>query len=107
MGVVGPLTEQTLRRITVDKAFLGCDGVVAGRGLCEANVQQTALKELMAEQAAEVFVLADATKLGRASQQYWAPLSRRWTLITDAGSTDQQVAPFTRLGVRVICAESP
>src|SRR3974390_602953 len=64
MGVIGPLAEQTLRRITVDKAFLGCDGVVAGRGLCEASAEQTALKELMAAQAADVYVLADASKLG-------------------------------------------
>jgi DeoR/GlpR family transcriptional regulator of sugar metabolism len=106
MGVVGPLAEQTLRRITVDKVFLGCDGVVAERGLCEASAQQTSLKELMAEQAAEVFVLADASKLGRASQSYWAPLPRGWCLITDAAAADQQTAPFTRLGVRVIRAPS-
>jgi DeoR/GlpR family transcriptional regulator of sugar metabolism len=96
MGVIGPLAEQTLRRITVDKAFLGCDGAVAGRGLCEASAEQTALKELMAAQAAEVFVLADASKLGRASQQFWAPLPRRFTLITDHGASDDQIAPFAR-----------
>jgi DeoR family transcriptional regulator, fructose operon transcriptional repressor len=104
MGVIGPLAEQTLRRITVDKAFLGCDGVVAGRGLCEASAEQTALKGLMAAQAAELFVLADASKLGRASQQFWAPLLRRWTLITDAGASDEQLAPFRRQGVQVIKA---
>ena len=105
MGVVGPLAEQTLRRITVDKAFLGCDGVVAGRGLCEASAEQTALKELMAAQAAQVFVLADASKLGRASQQFWAPLPRRWTLITDASAGAEQLAPFERQhGVRIIRA---
>ncbi len=105
MGVIGPLAEQTLRRITVDKAFLGCDGVVAGRGLCEASAEQIALKELMAAQAAEVFVLADATKLGRASQQFWALMPRRWTLITDAGASDEQIAPFARQpGVQVIRA---
>lgn len=105
MGVVGPLAELTLRRITVDKAFLGCDGVVAGRGLCEASADQTSLKELMAAQAADVFVLADASKLGRASQQFWALLPRRWTLITDATATDEQIAPFVRHhGVQVIRA---
>jgi DeoR/GlpR family transcriptional regulator of sugar metabolism len=104
MGVVGPLAEQTLRRVTVDKVFLGCDGLVAGRGLCEASVQQTALKELMAEQATDVFVLADATKLGRASQPYWAPMPRGWCLITDAAAFDQQIAPFAQSGVRVIRA---
>lgn len=105
MGVVGPLAEQTLRRITVDKVFLGADGVVAGRGLCEARAEQTALKELMAAQAAEVFVLADASKLGRATQQFWAPLPPRWTLITDAAATAEQLDPFVRLrSVRIIRA---
>ena len=104
MGVIGPLAEQTLRRITVDKVFLGCDGVVAGRGLCEASAEQTALKELMVAQAAHVYVLADSTKLGRASQQFWAPLPRPWTLITDGGASDEQIAPFARLRVQVIRA---
>ena len=105
MGVVGPLAEQTLRRLTVDKAFLGCDGVVAGRGLCEASAEQTALKELMVAQAAEVFVLADASKLGRASQQFWALMPKRWTLITDASASDEQLAPFARHhGVQIIRA---
>lgn len=97
MGVVGPLAELVLRRLSVDKVFLGADGVVAGRGLCEATPEQISLKELMAAQAAEVFVLADASKLGRATQNFWAPLARRWTLITDASATDAQLEPFARL----------
>lgn len=105
MGVVGPLAEQVLRRISADKVFLGADGVVAGRGLCEATPEQISLKELMAAQAAEVFVLADASKLGRATQNFWAPLPGRWTLITDSSATDAQVEPFARLPlVRVIRA---
>lgn len=105
MGVVGPLAELVLRRMSVDKVFLGADGVVAGRGLCEATAEQISLKELMAAQAAEVFVLADASKLGRATQSFWAPLARRWTLITDSSATDAQLEPFTRLPlVTVICA---
>lgn len=96
MGVIGPLAEMTLRRITVDKVFLGADGVVAGRGLCEARAEQTALKELMIAQAAEIFVLADASKLGRATQPFWALLPQRWTLITDASATDEQLQPFAR-----------
>lgn len=97
MGVVGPLAEMVLRRMSFDKVFLGADGVVAGRGLCEATAEQISLKELMAAQAAEVYVLADASKLGRATQNFWAPLARRWTLITDAAATDAQIEPFARL----------
>lgn len=97
MGVVGPLAEMVLRRLSFDKVFLGADGVVAGRGLCEATAEQISLKELMAAQAAEVFVLADSSKLGRGTQNFWAPLQRRWTLITDSTATDAQLDPFIRL----------
>jgi len=96
MGVVGPLAEMVLRRLSVDKVFLGADGVVAGRGLCEASAEQCALKELMMAQATEVFVLADSSKLGRATQQCWAPLSKPWTLVTDAHATESQLKPFRK-----------
>lgn len=94
MGTVGSLAEMTLSRMTADKVFLGADGLVAGRGLCEASQEQAALKEKMIERASEVFVLADASKLGFAGQQAWTPLDRPWTLITDSSATLSQLAPF-------------
>lgn len=97
MGTVGPLAELTLGRMTADKVFLGADGLVAGRGLCEANQEQAALKGKMIDQASEVFVLADASKLGFAGQQAWTPLERPWTLVTDADATPAQLAPFKAL----------
>lgn len=97
MGTVGALAELGLSRMTADKLFLGADGLVAGRGLCEATMDQVALKSRMMEQAAEVIVLADASKLGFAVQQAWAPLERPWTLLTDAGATPAQLAPFKAL----------
>jgi DeoR/GlpR family transcriptional regulator of sugar metabolism len=93
-STVGPLAEQVVRRISADQAFLGADGLVAGRGICEADLSQTALKELMAARAREVYVLADASKLGHAPFDAWAPLDRPWTLITDAGATPDQLAAF-------------
>jgi DeoR family fructose operon transcriptional repressor len=107
MGTVGPLAELTLSRMTADKVFLGADGLVAGRGLCEANQEQAALKEKMIERASAVFVLADASKLGFAGQQAWTPLDRPWTLITDSGATSLQLAPFEEHpGITVMVADS-
>lgn len=96
MGVVGTLAELVLRRLTADKVFLGADGVVAGRGLCEASAEQCALKELMMAQATQMFVLADASKLGRANQQCWAPIAKSWTLVTDAAASEAQLKPFLK-----------
>jgi DeoR/GlpR family transcriptional regulator of sugar metabolism len=95
MSTLGPLAQIALSRLTVDKAFLGADGVVAGRGLCEATAEQAFLKECIIRQAASVFVLVTSNKLGRASQQHWTPLERDWTLVTDAPRDAPALTDFT------------
>ncbi|BCF93663.1 MULTISPECIES: DeoR/GlpR family DNA-binding transcription regulator [Paraburkholderia] len=97
MSTLGPLAELILSRLTVDRAFLGADGVVAGFGLCEASAQQAYLKECIVSRAAEIIVLADADKLGRARQQHWTPLQRDWRLITSALADEALLAPFRAL----------
>ncbi|EKM98333.1 MULTISPECIES: DeoR/GlpR family DNA-binding transcription regulator [Acidocella] len=105
LGTVGPAAEHALRRLTARRTFLGADGVVAGRGICEATDAQSALKELMVAQGQEVYVLADADKLGRAISPSWTPLPASWTLITDARASAAQLAPFRALpGVTVLIA---
>ena len=68
---VGPYAELVLRRITAKKTFVSADGIVAGRGLCEATAEQAALKALMLDQTKEVYILADSTKLGDSYSSFW------------------------------------
>ncbi|TNC26904.1 DeoR/GlpR family DNA-binding transcription regulator [Amycolatopsis alkalitolerans] len=105
-STVGPLTELALTRLTADAVFLSGDGVTADRGVCEASAEQASAKRRLIEQAGEVFVLADASKLGRAGSHWWTPLPPAWTLITDSSAAAGQLAPFQALpGVTVIVAE--
>lgn len=104
MSTMGPLAHDALRRMTADRTIMSADGVVSGRGLCEADLEQVALKSLMMEQAKDVIVLADAGKLGRAEQSAWAPLPPRWTLVTDSGASEEQRQRLTEAGARVIVA---
>lgn len=104
MSTMGPLASEALRRMTADRAIMSADGVVGGRGLCEADLEQVALKSLMMEQSREAIVLADASKLGRAEQIAWAPLPSRWTLVTDAGASEEQRGRLAEAGARVIVA---
>jgi DeoR family transcriptional regulator, fructose operon transcriptional repressor len=106
MSTVGPLAMNAMRRMTADKVFMSADGLVAGRGLCEASLDQVALKSLMIEQAREVVVLADATKLSRSNQSAWAQLPHRWTLITDWRASANQCETFAAAGAHVIRAEA-
>ncbi|NHD15948.1 MULTISPECIES: DeoR/GlpR family DNA-binding transcription regulator [Actinopolyspora] len=104
-GFVGPLAEAALERMTFDRVFLGADGVVADEGICEADLQQTRLKEIMARRAEHVYVLVHAAKLGRRPFHAWARLPRRWTLVTDAEADAASLAPFEEQGVEVAIAD--
>lgn len=100
-GFVGPLAEAALERMTFDAVFLGADGV-APDAICEADLQQTRLKEMMCARSARVVVLADASKLGRAPFHAWAKLPEAWTLITDGSATEEQLEPFRAADVEVL-----
>ncbi|NJQ01166.1 DeoR/GlpR family DNA-binding transcription regulator [Streptomyces zingiberis] len=106
-GFVGPLAEAALERLTFDRAFLGTDGVSVTEGICEADLRQTRLKELMAARSDHVYVLAHAGKLGRRPFHTWAKLPPGWTLVTDAGASPDFVHRLRDNGVRVELVEVP
>ncbi len=101
MTSYGPLAEEAMRSLTATRFFTSADGVVAERGLCEATLEQAALKRLMMRQAAATYVLADSSKLGMASQSAWVPFPNHWHLITDVRATDAAIHPFLVTGVDV------
>lgn len=98
-GFVGPLAEAALERTIFDWVFLGADGV-AQDSICEADLQQTRLKEMMCRQARDVVVLAYASKLGADPFNVWAQLPERWTLVTDDSVTEEQLELFYVPGPR-------
>ncbi|MCB4823522.1 DeoR/GlpR family DNA-binding transcription regulator [Roseicella aerolata] len=102
MSTTGPLAEAALRSLAADRLLTSADGLVPGFGLCEATLDQISLKSLMMQRAVAVTVLADASKLGRSSQPYWAPLPARWTLVTEAG--EAATGAFLAEGARVVPA---
>jgi DeoR family fructose operon transcriptional repressor len=106
MGTVGPLANEALRRMTADRAIMSADGIVGARGLCEADLDQVSLKSLMMEQARDVVILADASKLGRADQVAWAPLPPRWTLVTDVGASVEQQKAMAMSGATIVVADA-
>jgi DeoR/GlpR family transcriptional regulator of sugar metabolism len=103
---VGPVTEAALERMSFDRAFMGADGVRADRGICEKDLQQTRLKELMMSRADHVYVLAHGAKLGQAPFHAWAVMPTHWTLVTDETAPVEQVRIFRAAGVEVVVVET-
>ncbi|CAN5145208.1 DeoR/GlpR family DNA-binding transcription regulator [soil metagenome] len=62
-GLIGPLTDLALERLSFEHAFLGADAVDPARGVGEPTLEETVVKERVAARSGQVAVLADATKL--------------------------------------------
>lgn len=101
-GFVGPLAEASLERVSFDRAFLGADAVTAEFGICEAELQQTRLKEMMMERAGRTYVLAHSAKLGQKPFHAWAPIPPGATLVTDAEATQEQIRSFEKACIDVV-----
>jgi DeoR/GlpR family transcriptional regulator of sugar metabolism len=101
---VGPLAEAAVQRLTFDRAFMGADSVHAERGICEADLEQTRLKELMMSRAEHTYVLAHADKLGQSPFHAWAVMPHRWTLVTDEAADSAALQEFRDHDVEVVVA---
>jgi DeoR/GlpR family transcriptional regulator of sugar metabolism len=102
---LGPLAEAALERRSFDRVFLGADSVTADRGICEADMRQTRLKELMTRRSEQVYLLVHAAKIGRAPFHAWAPMPRHWTLVTDHSAAPKALEPFRSRGVDIVIVD--
>jgi DeoR/GlpR family transcriptional regulator of sugar metabolism len=101
-ATVGPQTITNLRRVQVDKAFIGCDGLTPSHGLTTPHILIAEVGGVMAEVARQVIVVADASKLGRVGFTPIVPLSRAHKLITDSNAPALLLDEIRAAGVQVI-----
>lgn len=87
-GTTGAFSDHALSRIHVDLALLGADAVDEAKGLGEPTLDEARTKELIAERARTVVVLADSSKAGR-EVAAWAPMPTGWVCIDEHGARTQ------------------
>lgn len=63
--LVGPVAESTIRSYNLDVMLLGVDGIDAKMGCTTHDHVEAETNTAMVQQAKQVIVLADATKIGR------------------------------------------
>jgi DeoR family fructose operon transcriptional repressor len=82
-AIYGPAAERSIEGYHAHKAFIGADGVSLKKGLSSYDDKESAITGSMIENADEVYLLCDSTKLERDSFIRFAPLSTIDHLITD------------------------
>jgi DeoR family transcriptional regulator of aga operon len=100
-SLVGPIAEDTLRRLNADVLFLGVDGLDARYGLSTPNLLEAKVNRVMVEISRKIVAVCDASKFGRRSLSLIVPPSDVHRVITDGGAPKAEVQKLQKSGIEV------
>jgi DeoR family fructose operon transcriptional repressor len=101
LSQVGPIAEQALHGLHVDKLFLAANGIDLTKGVTTPNLIEARTKQAMMKAASEVLLLVDRSKFGRVTFAKICPVDAIHQLITDEGAPAAVLRAIDQLGVRV------
>jgi DeoR family transcriptional regulator, aga operon transcriptional repressor len=100
-SLVGPIAEETLRRLNGDILFLGVDGFDVHHGLTTPNLLEAKVNRAMMDVARVVVAVCDSSKFGRRSLSSIAPPTGLHHLITDRAVPKADLAAIRKSGIQV------
>jgi DeoR family transcriptional regulator of aga operon len=100
-SLVGPLAEESLRKLSADLLFLGVDGFDVRYGLTTPNLLESRVNRAMAESARRTVVVCDASKFGRRSLSLILPTSAVHETITDKSIGTHDLKALRKANVEV------
>ncbi|MFD2923117.1 DeoR/GlpR family DNA-binding transcription regulator [Halobacillus naozhouensis] len=100
----GMHTNEMLRTVQVNKAFIGTPAINARSGLMHFDDQLVPAKKEMIRVAREIIVVADHTKLGRVSLHNVSSINDVHHLVTDVGASKEEIDLFKQENVQIFQA---
>lgn len=100
-SLVGPIAEETLRRLSADILFLGVDGFDAHFGLSTPNLLEAKVNRVMVEISKRTVAVCDSSKFGRRSLSLIVPPSAIQEVITDRGAPKSDLRVMKQAGIEV------
>ncbi|GAB2700171.1 DeoR/GlpR family DNA-binding transcription regulator [Paenibacillus thermoaerophilus] len=101
-ALTGPIAEQSLSNLRVDKLFLGVDGFDLDGGLTTPNLSEASINRMMIGIAREVIVVADHTKFGKVTLSHIAAADSAHLVVTDSGISTEYAQRIREAGIRLL-----
>jgi DeoR family transcriptional regulator of aga operon len=99
--LVGRLAEQTFSAVNIGTAFLGADGVSLKGGITTHDEVEARTNAAMIRSAERTIVVADSSKIGRATFAQVAEVGEIDDLVTDDGVDLEVIDELRSAGVRL------
>jgi DeoR family transcriptional regulator of aga operon len=100
-SLVGPIAEDTLRRLNADILFLGVDGFDVHYGLSTPNLLEAKVNRVMVDVSRTVVAACDASKFGRRSLSLIVPPNSVHRVITDRAAPKSDIQKLQKSGIEV------
>ena len=100
-SLVGPIAEETLRRLNADILFLGVDGFDVRYGLSTPNLLEAKVNRVMVEVARRTVATCDSSKFGRRSLALIISPSALHQVITDHAIAKSDLRALKKAGIEV------
>ena len=101
-GMFGAEAQNFLRHHYFDKAFFSCRSLNLTKGVFDSNEQIASFRQVLSEQSARSFLMADSTKFGVPGFVHIMPYKELDVLITDAVPNAQWSEMLTKNNVTVM-----
>ncbi|HEY3929075.1 MAG TPA: DeoR/GlpR family DNA-binding transcription regulator [Candidatus Koribacter sp.] len=101
-SLVGSAALKALDNMLINTMFIGADGIDATWGASCFNADEAELNSTMMKLARRRVAVADSGKLGGVANWRICKANELNVLVTDTGATDEQIAPFQKMGIEVM-----
>jgi DeoR/GlpR family transcriptional regulator of sugar metabolism len=97
----GFMAEKFIKTISINKCFIGVDGINIDDGLMSYDVETARLDELIIQRSNIITVLCDSSKFSKTGFVTLAPIDCATAIVTDAGLSPFVKAEFEAHGIEM------
>ncbi len=101
-SVTGLLSEEIIKDLFVQKAFLSCSGFTMASGMTELQLNEAQLKRKIMRSAQKMIALVDSSKFGKEDLTPFASIEDINVLLTDNGISPMWKEKLEQFGVKTI-----
>jgi DeoR family fructose operon transcriptional repressor len=103
MGTFGVLTVEFLRKLRIDKLFMGCRGIDPEYGISNdlQAEQEVATMQALVAASHRVICVADHSKFGKTFLIQSIPVTKIDTVVTDRGTPKHYIEKFRKQDIQV------
>ncbi len=104
-SLVGPIAEETVKKLNVDKAIIATAGIDLVAGLTNSYIEEVPVKQWMIKNAREVIVVADSSKFGKNALSSFIPTNDNiHKIVTDDGIPQEDKNALEEKGIEIVIA---